>query len=93
LFKQPVDNGYGFIEEAAYDAIFGDQEPVEGQQILIAGNPLGCVVLEEDTTFHFKEGYYLAKAGSILYEDPEDEDGYVATPQIKFFQKHLILLG
>jgi hypothetical protein len=46
LFKQPVDNGYGFIEEAAYDAIFGDQQSVEGQTLVAVGAPVSCVVLD-----------------------------------------------
>ena len=85
------ENRFRFFEEAAYDAIFGGQQTVEGQILVAVGAPVSCVILKEDATFHFKEGYYLAKAGSVLYEDPEDEDGYVATPQIKFFEKHLIL--
>ena len=80
-----------FFAAAAYDAIFGDQEPVAGQQILIAGNPIGCVVLEEDTTFQFVAGDFPATAGMVLYENPSDPDGYTVTPQMGFFQDYLIL--
>ena len=85
------ENRFRFFEEAAYDAIFGDQKPVDGQQILIAGNPIGCVVLEKDTTFQFVAGDFLATAGMVLYENPSDPDGYTVTPQMGFFQDYLIL--
>ena len=80
-----------FLSKAAYAAIFGDQEPVEGQQILIAGNPIGCVVLEEDTTFGFLNETFLATTGMVLYENPSDPDGYTVTSQMRFFQDYLIL--
>jgi hypothetical protein len=82
-----------FLSKAAYAAIFGDQEPVEGQQILIAGNPIGCVVLDQEVTFEFLAGDCTAAAGSVLYENDNDEDGYTVVPQIHFFRDHLILLG
>lgn len=80
-----------FLSKAAYAAIFGDQEPVEGQQILIAGNPIGCVVLEEDTTFGFLNETFPATTGMVLYENPSDPDGYTVTSQMRFFQDYLIL--
>jgi hypothetical protein len=93
LFKQPVDNGYGFIEEAAYDAIFGDQQSVEGQTLVAVGAPVSCVVLDQEVTFEFLAGDCTAAAGSVLYENDNDEDGYTVVPQIHFFRDHLILLG
>ena len=93
LFKEPVDKGYRFLEEAAYAAIFGngDQKPVEGQKILIGGTPIGCVLIEKDTTFQFVAGDFPATAGMVLYENPEDEDGYTVISLMRFFQKYLIL--
>jgi hypothetical protein len=91
LFKQPVDNGYGFIEEAAYAAIFGDQQSVEGQTLVAVGAPVSCVVLEKDTTFDFINETFLATTGKVLYENPSDPDGYTVTSQMRFFQDYLIL--
>jgi hypothetical protein len=81
-----------FLSKAAYAAIFGDQKPVEGQ-ILIAGNPIGCVVLEQDVTFEFLDETFPATTGMVLYENPSDPDGYTVLSALDFFQDHLILLG
>ncbi len=88
---KPEDNRFKFLAAAAYAAIFGDQNPVEGQMLFVVEEPNRCVLLEKDTTFGFLSGNCSAKAGSVLYEDPEDEDGYVVVPQIDFFQRFLIL--
>ena len=80
-----------FFAAAAYDAIFGDQKPVEGQILVAAGAPVSCVVLEEDTTFGFLNETFPATTGMVLYENPEDEDGYTVISLMRFFQKYLIL--
>jgi hypothetical protein len=85
-------NNNQFIEEAAYDAIFGDQQSVEGQTLVAVGAPVSCVVLDQEVTFEFLAGDCTAAAGSVLYENDNDEDGYTVVPQIHFFRDHLILL-
>ena len=94
LLKEEGDNRWKFMEKAAFDAIFCNRHhPVERQQIVVpAGKAFKCVVLEKETTFGFLSGNCSAKAGWVLYEEPEDEDGYVVVPQIDFFQRFLILL-
>jgi hypothetical protein len=91
------ENRFRFFEEAAYDAIFGDQKPVpvEGQILVAVGAPVSCVVLDQEVTFEFLAGDCTAAAGSVLYENDNDndEDGYTVVPQIHFFRDHLILLG
>ena len=80
-----------FFAAAAYAAIFGDQNPVEGQILVAVGAPVSCVVLEEDTTFGFLNEAFPATTGMVLYENPSDPDGYTVTPQMGFFQDYLIL--
>lgn len=41
---------------------------------------LNGIILKADTTFAFKEGDYTAPAGSFLYENKEDVDGYTVMP-------------
>ena len=93
LLKEEGDNRWKFMEKAAFDAIFRNRHhPVERQQIVVpAGKSFKCVVLEKETTIGFLSGNCSAKAGWVLYEEPEDEDGYVVVPQIDFFQRFLIL--
>jgi len=38
------------------------------------------IILKEETTFAFKEGDYTALAGSFLFENKEDVDGYTVMP-------------
>lgn len=40
--------------------------------------PIKGIILKEDTVLDFKEGPYEAKAGSFLYPNPDDVDGYTA---------------
>ena len=88
---KPEGNRVQFFAAAAYAAIFGGQEPVEGQKILIGGNPIGCVLIEKDTTFQFVAGDFPATAGMVLYENPSDPDGYRVLSALDFLKRHLIL--
>jgi len=38
------------------------------------------IILQKDTVFDFKAGEYKAPAGSFLYANPDDEDGYTVLP-------------
>ncbi len=93
LLKEEGDNRWKFMEKAAFDAIFCNRhQPVERQKIVIpAEKAFKCVLLEKDTTFEFLAGDYTAAAGSVLYKNNDDRDGYSVVSQISFFQKHLIL--
>jgi len=91
LLKGTEDSGSLFIGEAHYAAVFGDKQSVEGQALIAVGNPISCVVLEQEVTFEFIAGEYTAPAGFILYENPEDEDGYTVVPPMHFLREHVVL--
>jgi hypothetical protein len=91
LIKTPGENGSRFIGEAQYVAVFGDKQPVEGQVLVAIGDPFQCVVLEQEVTFDFIQGECTAPAGSILYENKEDEDGYTVVSPIHFLRDHVVL--
>lgn len=47
--------------------------------VALKGEPtVKGIILDRDVTFDFKDGPYLAKAGSFLYKNAEDKDGYTA---------------
>lgn len=54
--------------------------------------PTGYVVLEEPVTFDFKEGPYTAPAGSVLYKNDDDIDGYTVTSAESFALHFTILV-
>lgn len=45
------------------------------------------VVLPEDVPLDFKAGEYKAPAGSVVYENDNDEDGYTAVPYNYFVKR------
>jgi hypothetical protein len=46
--------------------------------------PVRYLALPEDVVVDFKEGSDVAKAGEILFENPDDVDGYTLTPRREF---------
>lgn len=47
--------------------------------------PIRFLVLPKDTIFAFKAGPFTAEAGSVLFENPDDEDGYTSIAAENFF--------
>lgn len=56
----------------------------ETEKILVVvdkeATPRKGIILQEEVTFTFKAGEYTAPAGSLLYVNPDDEDGYTVQP-------------
>lgn len=50
--------------------------------------PIRYLILPEDTVIDFKDGPYEATAGQILFENPEDIDGYTLMPRDEFEKNH-----
>jgi hypothetical protein len=80
-------NAGAFFQSAPNKQTAFSLDVVTGHQI-----PVQYVVLAKDTTFHFEDGSYRAKAGFVLYEngDDDDDDGYTVVPPTTFFQRHSI---
>jgi hypothetical protein len=91
VLKNSNGSGNTFIAEAHYEAVFGDQQEIEGQKIIAIGDEIKAVVLENEVTFDFIAEEYTAPAGYILYENPEDEDGYAVVSPVQFFRDFVIL--
>ncbi|MFN7226027.1 MAG: hypothetical protein ACK5UY_02090 [Holosporales bacterium] len=91
ILKEKGSSGSLFIAEAHYAAVFGDQQPVEGQALIAVDKPIPCIVLEQEVTFDFIAGEYTAPAGFILYENEQDEDGYTVVSPMRFLRDHVIL--
>ena len=89
--KNSNGSGNTFIAEAHYEAVFGDQQEIEGQKIIAIGDAIKAVVLEDEITFEFIAGTYTAPAGYVLYANEEDEDGYTVVSPQSFFRDFVIL--
>lgn len=53
--------------------------------------PTLYIVLDQPVTFKFKEGDYTAPAGSVLYQNDDDIDGYTVTSAESFAQHFTVL--
>jgi hypothetical protein len=57
------------------------------KEIIIADKnkpPVTGILIKEDTVFDFKGGECFAPAGSLLYKNPHDEDGYTVDDWMKW---------
>ncbi len=80
-------NPRDFFESAPNKQTAFSLDVVTGQKV-----PVQYVVISEDTTFHFEDGSYRAKAGFVLYEngDDDNDDGCTVVPPTTFFQRYSI---
>jgi hypothetical protein len=58
-------------------------------RIQVTGKGVKFVILETETTLNFASGEYVAPAGSVLWENPMDEDGYTVTPLVSFLTTYV----
>ena len=54
-----------------------------------SAQPIRFVILQKETALNFVAGVYSAPAGSVLYENPDDVDGYTVVGLVGFLQDYV----
>jgi hypothetical protein len=91
IIKFTEDSDWKFFPELLYQALFGDQEPIEENALVAIGDEFKCVILKDEVTFQFIAGAYTAQPGMVLYENADDEDGYTVVSSHYFLTDYVIL--
>ncbi len=96
LVTLPETGKARFMSDATFRAVFNANANLpaksDDQELLryvpqADDIPVRYIVLDTDVTFDFEEGAYNAPAGSVLYENPDDVDGFTVTPAASFAER------
>ncbi len=99
LVTLPEDNKQRFMSESSFNATFksaATPAPRADQgffqyQTQADDKPTRYMVLEKPVTFAFKQGDYEAAAGSVLWENENDEDGFTIETAESFAQNFTVV--